>query len=422
MVNNQELTPLHTAVSSSTNSRDTIALLRSGADVNARASLRMVHTPLYWATPLHMATVYNRNPKVIDALLNFGSDVNAFDKKGFTPLMRATTRGDNKASKKIEIITILLNFGANVNVWNKKGDTALHLAVLHGYDTEAINILLDAGADVNALNGNGNTPLHFASQTNTHPEIIKTLIGAGAVVNIQSNDNDDDEDKFLRHTGDTPLQKAIKENTNNKIIEALLDSGADVNGRGKEGTPLHYAITTPSHNNKGRQAGWTGFLTYSNLNDFCEGCEVDVIKILLKAGADVEATDCAGNTPLSLATEKIKNKNQSVGVMQVLEVIDLLKDAEAKTTKNVTASLLQRVDEFELSVRVLSIFRNANIVYIADLVQKTESDFLRMPNSGRKSLHEIKEFLAGMSLHLGMDVIDWPPKVINNHTSCIPCK
>ena len=50
-----------------------------------------------------------------------------------------------------------------------------------------------------------------------------------------------------------------------------------------------------------------------------------------------------------------------------------------------------------------------NIVYIGDLIQKTEAEMLRTPNFGRKSLNEIKEVLSGMGLHLGMDIVDWPP-------------
>ena len=72
------------------------------------------------------------------------------------------------------------------------------------------------------------------------------------------------------------------------------------------------------------------------------------------------------------------------------------------------AALLKKVDELELSVRSA----NDNIVYIGDLIQKTEAEMLRTPNFGRKSLNEIKEVLASMGLHLGMEVPDWPPENI----------
>ena len=73
-------------------------------------------------------------------------------------------------------------------------------------------------------------------------------------------------------------------------------------------------------------------------------------------------------------------------------------------------NLLRKVDELELSVRSANCLKNDNIVYIGDLVQKTEQEMLRTPNFGRKSLNEIKEVLSHMDLHLGMEVIDWPPE------------
>ena len=75
-------------------------------------------------------------------------------------------------------------------------------------------------------------------------------------------------------------------------------------------------------------------------------------------------------------------------------------------------ALLKKVDELELSVRSANCLKNDNIVYIGDLIQKTEGEMLRTPNFGRKSLNEIKEVLASMSLSLGMDVPNWPPENI----------
>ena len=75
--------------------------------------------------------------------------------------------------------------------------------------------------------------------------------------------------------------------------------------------------------------------------------------------------------------------------------------------------LLKKVDELELSVRSANCLKNDNIVYIGDLIQKTEAEMLRTPNFGRKSLNEIKEVLAQMGLHLGMEVPGWPPENID---------
>ncbi len=75
-------------------------------------------------------------------------------------------------------------------------------------------------------------------------------------------------------------------------------------------------------------------------------------------------------------------------------------------------NLLRKVDELELSVRSANCLKNDNIIYIGDLVQKTEQEMLRTPNFGRKSLNEIKEVLQTMGLHLGMEIPDWPPENI----------
>ena len=62
-------------------------------------------------------------------------------------------------------------------------------------------------------------------------------------------------------------------------------------------------------------------------------------------------------------------------------------------------NLLKKVEELELSVRSANCLKNDNIIYIGDLVQKTEAEMLRTPNFGRKSLNEIKEVLAKMGIH-----------------------
>ena len=76
-------------------------------------------------------------------------------------------------------------------------------------------------------------------------------------------------------------------------------------------------------------------------------------------------------------------------------------------------NLLKKVEELELSVRSANCLKNDNIVYIGDLVQKSESEMLRTPNFGRKSLNEIKEVLQQMDLGLGITVSDWPPENID---------
>ncbi|MDP1724197.1 MAG: DNA-directed RNA polymerase subunit alpha [Alphaproteobacteria bacterium] len=75
-------------------------------------------------------------------------------------------------------------------------------------------------------------------------------------------------------------------------------------------------------------------------------------------------------------------------------------------------NLLRKVDELELSVRSANCLKNENILYIGDLVQRSEAEMLKTPNFGRKSLNEIKELLVIMGLRLGIKVEGWPPENI----------
>lgn len=86
--------------------------------------------------------------------------------------------------------------------------------------------------------------------------------------------------------------------------------------------------------------------------------------------------------------------------------------SEAPKEPEFNRNLLRKVDELELSVRSMNCLKNDNIIYIGDLVQKSEGEMLRTPNFGRKSLNEIKEILNGMSLYLGMEIPNWPPENI----------
>ncbi len=90
------------------------------------------------------------------------------------------------------------------------------------------------------------------------------------------------------------------------------------------------------------------------------------------------------------------------------------RDVERGVEPEFNRNLLRKVDELELSVRSANCLKNDDIVYIGDLIQKTEAEMLRTPNFGRKSLNEIKEVLAQMGLHLGMEVPNWPPENIDD--------
>ncbi len=92
---------------------------------------------------------------------------------------------------------------------------------------------------------------------------------------------------------------------------------------------------------------------------------------------------------------------------------EVLPDQSQVESLSFNSNLLKKVEELELSVRSANCLKNDNIIYIGDLVQKSESEMLRTPNFGRKSLNEIKEVLQQMDLNLGMSVPEWPPENID---------
>jgi DNA-directed RNA polymerase subunit alpha len=91
---------------------------------------------------------------------------------------------------------------------------------------------------------------------------------------------------------------------------------------------------------------------------------------------------------------------------------EIIEAKERKDDSGFNKYLLKKVDELELSVRSANCLKNENIFYIGDLVQKSESEMLKTPNFGRKSLNEIKEVLAQMGLGFGMTIPNWPPENI----------
>ena len=87
----------------------------------------------------------------------------------------------------------------------------------------------------------------------------------------------------------------------------------------------------------------------------------------------------------------------------------MMEEPEEDPTPQLSEHLYRQVDELELSVRSENCLKNANIHYIGELVQKTEEDLLKTKNFGRKSLKEIKEVLAELSLNLAMQIDGFDP-------------
>ncbi len=139
-----------------------------------------------------------------------------------------------------------------------------------------------------------------------------------------------------------------------------------------------------------------------------EGQVLDYDKLTMKIETD------GSLTPEDAVAYAARILQDQLGVFVNFEEPEAAKAGEVDTGLEFNPLLLKKVDELELSVRSANCLKNDNIVYIGDLIQKTEAEMLRTPNFGRKSLNEIKEVLSGMGLHLGMEVEDWPPENIED--------
>lgn len=257
------------------NSADTAELLlRKGADPNGRDDSG--NTPLMFASTRHHLHA------LVNLLIRYGADVNAENDKGRTPLMRASFHNIP------DIMQTLIMSGARVDERDKKGMTALMTAASVNYQsTDAVRILVRSGADVNALDDKGRTALmhnimklhekDFSFQT------ARLLLVNGAHVNIQNLYGW----TVLNYAIDSPCREECMERKF-RMVDYILRNRAGVRHRDTGGkTVLHQLMTLPERFKEGSRE-----LEIRN----------DILILLLKRRAPVNAQDDAGSTPLSLAS------------------------------------------------------------------------------------------------------------------------
>jgi ankyrin repeat protein len=171
---------------------------------------------------IYYAATYNPDSKIINLLVENGADVNSKNKKGLTPLMRAS------AFNNYEVVKVLIEHGADINSKTESGFTPILYAAKYSNDPKVIDILVENGAEIKGgLFSDIPNPLYQSAKYNNNPEITKKLIELGA-------DPNDDYDN-------SPLIEAA-ENNNAEVVKVILKAGVDVNYQNSHGnTALHRA-------------------------------------------------------------------------------------------------------------------------------------------------------------------------------------
>lgn len=323
-------------------------LLRHGAEPNPVDKEGM--TPLFSA----------RSPDAVCLQVELGADVNAKSHTGDTALHHATRYHDNMTT-----VEALLDADADVNAANAKGDTPLHCAFERRKAPNIIKALLEAGADVQALNDNAETPLHLAARLGTSDKVqllLDAVVKTDAetvedaqlaeVIHSAIPDAAPEEPRMLREAGaennvtlestlplrhrfdETPLPHHAARSGFPESLQSLLDSGAKVDAENPEDgkTALYYAARAGHAETvrflldagAGVDAGDTEHPREPAIRRAhahgpipreggrgekplqaaaCHG-HTEVVRLLLKAGADVDLQDDMGETALFAAAKE----------------------------------------------------------------------------------------------------------------------
>ena len=310
-------------------------LIAVGADVDCASE---------YSSPL-MNAAWNGNIGCVSILIDAGADVNYRTMCNSTAIMKAAKNGHGRC------VSALLEAGADVNCVNTAGRTALTEASAHGHE-EVLNLLIQARADVNFASTTSTALIKAAK--NGHKECVNLLIAAGADVNFRSctstalmeaatrgqydcltlliaagadvNSSDMKENKILLSTVSnriknvlrtivgvnvpsnnhvTPLMLAAMFSHNN-CVEKLIDAGADVNATTKSGiTALMLATTRISESTNFMMKGGKDVIAFGERWCFFpkapKRSHSECIKMLIREGADVNATNTTGFTPLMAA-------------------------------------------------------------------------------------------------------------------------
>ena len=312
-VNKFGVTPLLLAFQKG-NKAAVVALLAKGASLSSVDHVG--NTALH-----HAAISKNNQADLVNMLLKHGASIEAGDKVGITPLHMAVAHANKPA------VVALLSRGASLATQDSVGDTALHHAArVENNQTDLVNMLLKHGASIEAGNESGITPLLVAFQAGNEPAAVALLEGGASLASVDSDGN-----TALHHV-------AISTNNNQAgLVNIILKHGASVETLNKAGvTPLHMAV---AHDNEPAVVALlsrgASLATKDGNGDTAlhhaarlQNNEADLVNMLLKHGASIEAVNNSGWSPLIQA---ILRDNEP-GALALLEGGALVKDVQTSTT------------------------------------------------------------------------------------------
>lgn len=335
-------------------------LIERGADVNVKDNNG--GTALMTAA---YATEYNKGTNAVKLLIEKKADVNAKDGDGATALIKAATSGHMAAAR------LLLEHGADANAKDNKGNTALsevvssyHMAVVrlliqHGVnglneygatllismadygDQEGVRILLKKGFDVNAKDNEGGTALIRAAYRG-HLGVVRILLQKGAEVNAQDN------------KGETALMAATSGN-HPEVARLLREHGADVPAKESEGrTEVRAADSEKIPKTADLRKGAS-----QPLHEAVQRRDLEAVRSLLKNGADVNAKDVDGRTPLILAISEDSGLADGVSPVEKL-LMEYKADVNAKDNNGRTALMTASL-KFNVGMVKYLIKQNADL-------------------------------------------------------------
>jgi ankyrin repeat protein len=309
--------------------------------------------------------IRNDDMAALRALVRAGG-ANAPDPMGQTPLIMAAAFGS------VEAVQLLITGGADVKAASKAGVTALHWST---GDAKKVRLLVDHGADVNATSAVGRTPLLVAASTNGTREVVHLLLDKGADVHVADT------------TGITPLIAAASVD-DIAVVRLLLAKGAAVNAKasvGQSATALmgaayngnaeltqlllarHAELDVVSEDRTGTvRNGPVRFGNVTALHMATASGSTEVVKLLLDAGAKVNAADIRGMTPLmwSVSTDRPQPR-----VVRML----LEKGADAAVRSKVGETTFDWAQKFNhpavlgaLNVKAVEVLERPTLVKVAD--------------------------------------------------------